>query len=143
MKLLYLLALGVALASCSKTNDPAVAPVPTEPFLGHWEGHNLLHQEFAATGEPTATSTTAIVIQLDVTDTMFTSSWQAARSQQITTVSRYVRNGESITFTPQGGPAGNETSYIRNLTPTSFTLESDGPRTPGMPYYINTMPYKR
>lgn len=140
--LLLPLLLCIGLSACKSGNDPA--PVAADPFLGHWETTSSRQVKYDASGKVAADQTVQIASQLDVTATTLTFMTKQPNGTTSKEVDTYVRNGESITITPgAGGTPSDGPSFVRALNAQSFTLELNGRRTSGQPYYINSTGYHR
>jgi hypothetical protein len=139
---LYSLLLVGTLASCSKNDDPAVAPAPNL-LLGHWKSGTLRHLEYDGYNRQTEDETTQVTSQLDVTATTLTLTTIQPDGKTSTEVDKYVRDGETITVTPTSGNSGGKTISIRGLTTTSFLFEFNSPHTDGKGYYVESTPFHR
>jgi hypothetical protein len=137
-KLLPFFFLLAGMSACSNKNSEP-APVPTDPFLGHWASESLRSFNYDATGTVAIDHTTTISSTLDVTATTLTFT-TVVNGKTSTEVEPYTRNGELLTMTTK--QQNGETYYARNLTASSFTYELNR-RLSGQPFYMQTIRYHR
>ena len=123
------------LAGCHAAPEPAPAPGPVDPFLGHWRADTERLVRYAAAGPITHDTTVAHRQEFDFASATYTKLDYTRNGTALATPTRedgsYARTGEEIGFRlgPAGPGPGNydpilTRRYVRALTPTSFTLET-------------------
>lgn len=113
----------------------APAPVPVDPFLGHWRADTERLVRYTAAGQISQDSTVAHRQEFDFAATTYTKLDYVRNGALLAVPTRedgsYARTGDEIGFRvgPAGPGPGNydpvlTRRYVRALTPTSFTLET-------------------
>jgi hypothetical protein len=107
--------LSINLISCKKD-----APEVTDPFLGHWESETYMYYVVDATGKMTPSIEVAHREQMDVTATTIQFTETISGQVYVSQLS-YTRDGERLVVDRASQIATQ--SYVRLLTPDSFTME--------------------
>ncbi len=116
----YLLLLLASLSLISLTSCKKDAPEVTDPFLGHWKSEAYTYQVVDATGKVTPGGQSSQLEQLDITATTITFTMTISGQEYVSQMA-YTRVGEVLTL--DRASQADSKSYVRLLTPDSFTLE--------------------
>ena len=122
------------LAGCHAA-DPAPAPGPVDPFLGHWRADTERLVRYTAAGQINYDTTVAHRQEFDFAAATYTKVDYARNGAPGAGPTRedgsYVRTGQEIGFRvgPAGPGPGNydpvlTRRYVRGLSPDRFTLET-------------------
>jgi len=140
------------LAGCHAA-DPAPAPVPVDPFLGHWRADTERLVRYTADGQISHDTTVAHRQEFDFAAATYTKLDYARNGAPGAMPTRedgsYARTGQEIGF--RVGPAGPGPSnydpilthrFVRGLTPNRVTLEtvhgfSFSPTPPGGDSFVD------